>query len=242
MSKFDNISAWEQKKINTLLDAGKFEEAQALLKKSMWSEKTARAENIKNTLEKTPETNITWPRTTEQRELEKKLDGKIVLRPDGKIDFPELQITWVQRLTSSEKTNLKDGIVQWDHVDKDGNKGISWLTYMTGRKAMEEAKNQWLKLFSKTTAQSKTKQFLATLWTTWKEQAAALSILFWADLSGYRDPTGEGWLHVGSRSYLGLSEVDVYGFVYGAIWYRGGANRLWIYRYYPQPFLACESC
>ena len=90
MEKF-TVDVENQQSINKLLLEGKFEEAQQLLKKTMSSEKEDRAEDVVET--------IWWPRSAEAKALAQASDGKIFLRPDGKIDFPELGIKGMGRLS-----------------------------------------------------------------------------------------------------------------------------------------------
>jgi hypothetical protein len=103
----------------------------------------------------------------------------VVLRLDGKIDIPSIGIKGMARLSVAWTTDFKKTLVQWDHVDKDGNNWVDWISYIMWERAMLEAKKQGKKLFSKESAEQKTKAFLAALWPTWAEQAKALQALFW---------------------------------------------------------------
>ncbi|HMY80800.1 MAG TPA: hypothetical protein PLW93_03970 [Candidatus Absconditabacterales bacterium] len=182
------------------------------------------------------------PRSGEARKLAEQSHGKIVLRPDGKIDFPELGIKGMGRLSVEGPTDLENGLVQGDHVDQHGNRGVPGLSYMTGKRAMQEAGKQGKKLFPAAGAGEKTNALLATLGVNGAEQTKALQVLFGADFSGFWHPDFEEWLHVGSVSSLGVSEVNTGGDVSAVNFGASAANRVWDYRSYPQPFLACEDC
>ena len=215
-------------------DLGEFEEAQELLKRTMASEKEEKA---KDTL-----TVLWWPRSGEARKLAEQSNWKIVLRPDGKIDFPELGIKGMGRLSVEWLTDLENWLVQGDHVDQYNKKWVAWISYMTWERAMKEVAKQGKKLLPANGAGEKVKAFLSTLWNNWAEQSKALQALFWADFSGYWSPNFKGWFDVGSFSYLGLSEVNSSGGVRTVVVDSSNADQGWLFQKCPQAFLACEDC
>ncbi len=228
------VNPVNQQSINQLLLDGKFEEAQNLLKKTMSSEKEEKAKDTAEVL--------WWPRSWEARKLAEQSNWKIVLRPDGKIDFPELGIKGMGRLSVEWPTDQENWLVQGDHVDQYNNKWVSWISYMTWERAMNEVTKQGKKLLPVNSAGEKTNALLATLWGNWAEQSKALQALFWADFSGCWDPNDKRWLNVGSVSYLGLSEVDTDGDVRTVNFNSSNADQYWFNQLCPQVFLACEDC
>ena len=172
---------------------------------------------------------ITWThqRSAEALALAENSDGKIVLRADGKIDFPQIGVIWVQILHSNELTDLV-----WPN----------WLTYMSREKAQEVAEKKWLTLFTvneesfsawaweeeidKKIAQPLLFQF----WTSSKEQIDLLHILFWVNI--LESPT---------PFCLGLAYNANNGLVRTICW--DSIDTAWYlhYRGVIVPFLAFES-
>ncbi len=223
-----------QKLINKLVLDWKFEEAQDLLKKTMASEKDDRAEDTAEVL--------WWPRSWEARKLEEASNGKIVLRPDGKIDFPELGIKGMGRLSVEWPTDLEYWLVQWSSMDNNEVKWVPWISYMTWERAMREAAKQGKKLLPANGSEEKTKAFLATLWNNWTEQSKAFQALFWEGFSGFFDMHHKEWFNVGFASYVGLSDANGVGNVISLRFSASDSHWGWDNQRCPRPFLACEDC
>jgi hypothetical protein len=146
--------------------------------------------------------------------LAEKSNGRIMLRIDGKIDFynehGEMICKWVAKLKVKWPSDPKNGLMQWDYKDSNGNKWVPWISYMNWDRAVEELKKQELKLFSESEVDSKIWVFLATLGKDWAEQTHALQILFWAQFSRYWHLDIKKWNFLrspslGVDSYLAIS-------------------------------------
>lgn len=134
----------------------------------------------------------------------------------------------------------KNGIYSWDHKDKNEQKGISGLTYMTGKAGMEQAKKQKKKLFK--TGEEADAFINQFPWESIKDKIFAFVNLFGLQKSGFWDPNHKKWLNVGSVGYATLSEVYDYDNVREVRWEGDEANITWDHQTYPQPVVAFEDC
>jgi hypothetical protein len=181
---------------------------------------------------------LSWPRSGEARKLAEQSNWKIVLRPDGKIDFPELGIKGMGRLSVEWPTDLDNGLVQGWYQGW----WIRWISYMTWKRAIKEVTKQGKKLLPGNRAVEKIIALLDTLWCNWAEKSKALQALFWADFSGYWNPLTKKWRNVGTFSSLVLSEVDLRRGVTTVQFGSSDAYRCTDSQIFPQAYLACEDC
>ena len=137
--------------------------------------------------------------------------------------------------------NGKD-IFKGEYKDKNGDKGIKWVTYLTGKAAENECKKQWLIPWL-LKDRAEVAQFISYFpGESTKEKIFNFVQLFGLEKAGYLDPSNEGWGNVGSVGCAKLSRVSGNDGVYGVEWSDDDAN---IDRYgqkFPSPFVACEDC
>ena len=169
-------------------------------------------------------------------EQQKEMKENIRITSDGKIEIIKMKKKFF--ILTAEPNN--EDIFDWSHVDKYGNSGIKWVTYLTWIVAEHEVKKQWKKLLK-----------------NW-ELGKFISFFPWEETYGWKiynflkiiglekagcwDPFTKSWFSVGSLSKVGLSGVDEDDDVAEVKWYtdiatigRGGQE-------WSSPFLAFEDC
>lgn len=159
--------------------------------------------------EKTKDTTevLLWPRSSEARKLAEASNWKIILRPDWKIDFPELGIIGMWRLSVEWPTDLENWLVQGDYGDQYDERWVPWISYMTWERAMKEVENQGKVLLPANKVEEIMQELMSILWNNQQERCKALQSLFWCLDTRCWLQWRNGWFVWSNVSYYGVSEV-----------------------------------
>jgi hypothetical protein len=135
--------------------------------------------------------------------------------------------------------NGKD-IFDGSHVDQNWNTGTKGITYLTGKAAEKESKNQGKKLLKD---RSEVEQFINFFpGENTKEKIFNFVKLFGLEKAGYWNPNDKEWYGVGSVGYVDMSSVFDNDIVYEIEWNYVDAIILRNNQGFPSPFLAFEDC
>ncbi|AHB40877.1 hypothetical protein P148_SR1C00001G0062 [candidate division SR1 bacterium RAAC1_SR1_1] len=167
---------------------------------------------------------------------QKEMKDNIRVTTDGKVEMIKMKKKF-SALTA--KHNGKD-IFDGSHVDGNGNTGIKGVTYLTGKAAEKEAKNQRKKLLKD---KSEIEQFISFFpGEGTKEKVFNFVKLFGLEKAGCWHPNNKEWNGVGSVGYVRLSRVNGNDNVYVLKWFNDNVSINRGNQEYPSPFLAFEDC
>lgn len=124
------------------------------------------------------------------------------INADGKIEVIKMH----KKFSILQADHNGEDILKWEHKDKDGNTGIKWVTYLTGRAAEKECKKQNKKLLKD---KAEVQEFISFLpWDSIKEKINNFVSFFNLEKVGYWDSNKKKWGNVDSVGYVKLSEVE----------------------------------
>lgn len=175
-----------------------------------------------------------WKLLTPDQQKEMKENIKITA--DGKVEMIKMKKKFSQLTAQHNGKDIFDG----SHVDQNWNTGIKGVTYLTGKAAEKEVKNQWKKLLKDRPEIEQIINFFPG--ENIKEKIFNFVKLFGLEKAGCWDPDSKGWHGVGSVGYVEMSSVDGDDGVYGIGWNGGGAGIGRDGQRFPSPFLAFEDC
>jgi len=177
-----------------------------------------------------------WKQLKNKPEQQKELKENIRISADGKIEMIKMKKKFSMLTAQHNGKDVFDG----SHEDQYGKKGISWMTYLTGKAAEKACEKQNKKLLND---RVEVEEFISYFpWESTKEKIFNFVNLFGLEKAGYWDPYGKLWYDVGDVGYARLSRVDVHDDVCGVKWNNGSANIFRSIQLFPSLFVACEDC
>lgn len=171
-------------------------------------------------------------------EQQKEMEDNIRVTADGKIEIIKMKKKFSALTAKHNGEDIFDG----GHVDKNLNIGIKWVTYLTGKAAEREAKNQWKKLLKDKSEVERVINFFPGRNT--KEKIFNFIKLFNLEKAGYWSPNSGKRYLVDSVGYVNLSNIDTSDDVYGLTWTMSINSPTITYNNYEfsSPYLVFEDC
>ncbi len=175
-----------------------------------------------------------WKTLTPDQQKEMKENIKITA--DWKVEMIKMKKKFSQLTAQHNGKDIFDG----SHVDQNWNTGAKGVTYLAGKAAEKEAKNQGKKLLKD---RSEVEQFINFFpGENTKERIFNFVKLFGLEKAGCWFPHDETWDTVGSVGYVSMSSVNEDVYVYELRWYDANATMTRSYQLFPSPFLVFEDC
>lgn len=167
---------------------------------------------------------------------QKQMKENIKITADGKVEITKMKKKFSQFTAQHNGKNILDG----SYVDKYWKTGIAGITYLTGRAAEQEAKNQGKKLFKN---RSEVEQFVDFFpGENIKEKIFNVVKLFGLEKAACCVSGNEWPNYVGDVGYFSMSEVVNGNGVFGIGRNNDDAGIYCFKQLYPSPFLVFEDC